>query len=159
LKKREQNCQRKDFVTGLDGLIVLKRERWLRGERTEPFAVVVDEAPKRPLRKFECEQCKGCIGPGAGLGQAIDFGFCGKSECAKANAHTRHHVGYQFGVEGVSLTKLLFQSGKTIIVLRIEQHDTSQLAAACCGYFRKMVKTSYESETEEAPVVLGFHKV
>src|SRR5882762_9777505 len=83
LKERNQNCKRKDFVTGLCDLIVSKREPWLHGERTEPITVVIDEAPKLPLWKLKFEQREGCVGPRTGFDQPIDLDLRSGSERAE----------------------------------------------------------------------------
>ena len=131
LKERDQNCQWQDFVTGLCNLIKAKREPWLLGERAEPFAIIIDEAPKLPLRQLKFDQCKGRIGPSAGFDQPIELGFRGRTSCAANRTHASAITSdISSGVSASGATKLLLKPIKALFAFRIEQHDTSQMAAA-----------------------------
>ena len=46
-------------------------------QRAVPFALIIGDAAKLPLRQFQVDQRERRIGPGAGLDQSLDTGGLG----------------------------------------------------------------------------------
>ena len=76
-------------------------EAGLLGERAEPFAILVDEAPKLPLRQPRVRPMQGCVGPSLGLDQPIDPDLrASGSECGESRTHASvFTVRHQFGCD------------------------------------------------------------
>jgi len=49
-----------------------QREVWLPRKRTDPFAILVNQAPHRPTGQFHGKQGQACIGPGSIREQPIE---------------------------------------------------------------------------------------
>src|SRR5262249_28407721 len=108
-----------------------KRQPRLLGERTEPFTVVADESPQRPLRQLELDQRNGSIGPGAGFDQPFQLAFCGGALRGGAVAGCGGAIPHPFSAGRLVATKQAVQSIEALLVLVwIEQHGTPHRAGA-----------------------------
>src|SRR5271154_2680756 len=89
LDKSQQDGERQRFMTRIRGVIEFHRQVRLPRQRTEPFTILADEAPKPPPRQLELDQQECGVSPGAGLDQLLDScGLSGLTEDRNAGANT-----------------------------------------------------------------------
>src|SRR5206468_8437006 len=74
LDERAQDRQRQIGVAAFDRLIEPFRQLALARERAVPFAFVIGDTADLPLRQFEIDQSKRCVGPRLRLDQPFDAG-------------------------------------------------------------------------------------
>src|SRR2546430_5255225 len=67
-----QDRQRQTLVVGFRHLVEFGGKRQLSREPADPFAVLVDETTKPPLRQFQREQRQPCVAEGASFDQSSD---------------------------------------------------------------------------------------
>src|SRR5258708_2908661 len=90
IKECTQDREGQDFVPGVRGIVDLDRHIRLSRKRADPFAILVFEAAKFPIRYFELDQDECRIGPGLGLNQAVEAASLSRP-CEQRDTRTDRH--------------------------------------------------------------------
>src|SRR5258705_3464686 len=124
-EKRNQNGERKSFVSCFDHFVEAGWKPWLLGKRAEPFAVCVDEAAKLPFRHFKRDQRERCVDPCTRADQPAELGPRIRTVRWKALARICGDGRHQAGRDRLGPAKLIFEPTEVLLVFRVEQHDTT----------------------------------
>jgi hypothetical protein len=136
--ERTQDRQRQHFVTCVCSVVELRGQIRVPGKRAEPFAILVDEATKLPGRKRGFDQGKRQVGPRAGLDQLIDE--CRLTSPFQNRTNSHDDIDDEIASWRWRKPKLVRQPIETVLVFRIQQHDTiSRGITALCDRITKMV--------------------
>src|SRR3984893_8174341 len=104
--ERAQEGQRQIRVTGFDRLIEPIGKLALARQRAIPLALVIDDAANLPLRQFQIDQRKRCIGPGSRPDQPFDpRRLLGLSDRRKTAACLANDLGHEIGRHGMRVAK------------------------------------------------------
>jgi hypothetical protein len=80
----------------------------------------MDQATKLPLRQFQLEQRKHCLGERVGFNQTNDCCLCGPRLGLQARARSPDHVGHQCRRDCAGATNLLLQLAQVLLMVQIE---------------------------------------
>jgi hypothetical protein len=144
-----QQRQSQNFVSGFHGLVEFQRQIGLPGKRTEPFTVFEDEAAKRPMRKLQLDEGECCVGPRAGLDQAL---VLDETKPRQPRALGGDQVGYAIGLGEPRKSKRAGWRNEMALMSVSRPHDTISIgiAVSSAGRGWKMGKCAYRSEMRRA---------
>lgn len=139
---------------GFDALIEPVGKLTLARQGAMPYAGLVSDAAKLPLRQFEFEQGQHGVGPGAGLSQPFDpAGIFGPRDARKPPASLVDDVRQQLRRDGVRVSKpagkLANEAG--LCLQRLLAGGSFAHASTICG-------RRYEFESGKPAILYELHK-